>query len=206
MLTASAARSAWPGSCASVAQAWPAAITSAPSSMSSNSFLIPSDQCPTSASIAPATRPAGWMTAACVTWAGWIFRSRFVVIELNPARSKPGWRCHPALAGSVVIAREERPGDHRLVAYCLPREDMPAPDLLREFLREHLPDYMVPQHFVELDAIPVLPNGKIDRSRLPSAAAQLAGGTPTCAPAQPVGAQNLAALAGGPRGGALRHR
>jgi amino acid adenylation domain-containing protein len=125
--------------------------------------------------------------------------------RIEPGEIEARLALHPALSGSVVIAREERPGDHRLVAYCLPRDKMPPPDLLREFLREQLPDYMVPQHFVELDAIPVLPNGKIDRSRLPSAAAHLVGDNAHVCAAKPTGAENLAALAGSPRGGALRH-
>ncbi len=83
---------------------------------------------------------------------------------------------HPELAGSVVIAREDRPGDVRLVAYSVPWDTMPEPAELRDFLREKLPEYMVPQHFVELDAIPLLPNGKLDRAGLPAASAHLVSG------------------------------
>ena len=89
---------------------------------------------------------------------------------------------HPDLAGSVVIAREERPGDVRLVAYSVPWDIMPEPADLRAFLREKLPEHMVPQHFVELDAIPVLPNGKVDRAGLPAAAAHLVGSDRTHTP------------------------
>ncbi|HMM68213.1 MAG TPA: amino acid adenylation domain-containing protein, partial [Dokdonella sp.] len=81
-------------------------------------------------------------------------------IEANLAR-------HPAVAQAVVIVREDRPGDQRLVAYLTLTS---AGDIdeaeLRAHLRTLLPDYMIPQHFVHIDAIPLLPNGKIDRARL----------------------------------------
>ena len=74
---------------------------------------------------------------------------------------------HPDVARAVVVVREDRPGDMRLVAYAVPRGSMPKPAALREHLRALLPAYMLPQHFVPLDAIPLLPNGKTDRNALP---------------------------------------
>ncbi len=76
---------------------------------------------------------------------------------------------HPELAGAVVTTVEESPGDIRLVAYVAPWNRLPDPAALRRFLGQWLPDYMMPQHFVELDAIPLLPNGKVDRASLPRA-------------------------------------
>ncbi|NID03432.1 amino acid adenylation domain-containing protein [Luteibacter jiangsuensis] len=74
----------------------------------------------------------------------------------------------PEVARTVVIAREDRPGDVRLVAYVVGRDDVtPDEDALRARLRARLPDYMVPQHILVLDAIPLLPNGKVDRKALP---------------------------------------
>ncbi|MDG2536711.1 amino acid adenylation domain-containing protein [Dyella jiangningensis] len=75
----------------------------------------------------------------------------------------------PEVARAVVMAREDRPGDVRLVAYVVPSEgaDLEHVDLCPR-LRLRLPDYMVPQHFVAMDAIPLLPNGKIDRKSLPA--------------------------------------
>lgn len=76
---------------------------------------------------------------------------------------------HPALKHSVVALREDRPGDVRLVAYVVP---LPGQNVtvteVRKHLRNALPDYMIPQHVVDLEAIPVMPNGKIDRKALPS--------------------------------------
>ena len=77
-------------------------------------------------------------------------------------------RRHPMVAESVVMAREDTPGNQRLVGYIVPGEGAgPFADELREYLRLHLPEYMVPTAFVTLDAMPLSPNGKIDRKALP---------------------------------------
>jgi len=62
------------------------------------------------------------------------------------------------------------PGDRRLVGYVVPTavSDPPAPGELRAHLARYLPDYMVPAAFVPLDALPVSPNGKLDRPALPA--------------------------------------
>lgn len=76
---------------------------------------------------------------------------------------------HSAVRETVVIAREDHPGDKRLVAYVIPHSDqVPAASELRSFLKEKLPDYMVPSAFVTLDAIPLTPNGKVDHRALPA--------------------------------------
>jgi amino acid adenylation domain-containing protein len=76
---------------------------------------------------------------------------------------------HPALAQNVTIAREDVPGDKRLVTYLIPERGQSAPSAaeLREFLRQILPDYMIPAHFVVLDQFPLTPNNKINRLALP---------------------------------------
>ncbi len=80
------------------------------------------------------------------------------------------------LRGRVALATTGLPGDTKqLIAYVVPNPpERAAPDrdeklvpMLRSFLGEHLPDYMVPQAFVLLDAMPRTPNGKIDRQALP---------------------------------------
>jgi len=75
---------------------------------------------------------------------------------------------HPGVLAVAVVAREDRPGDGRLIAYYQPRRD-PEPSRveLRELCRRKLPDYMVPAHLVDLDAFPLTPNGKVDRKALP---------------------------------------
>jgi amino acid adenylation domain-containing protein len=78
-------------------------------------------------------------------------------------------RQHPALAEAVVLAREETPGDTRLVAYIVAKSDSAATvNELKDFLREKLPDYMVPTSFVALQALPMMPNGKVDRRGITS--------------------------------------
>jgi amino acid adenylation domain-containing protein len=74
----------------------------------------------------------------------------------------------PGIGNSVVITREDQPGDVRLVAYVSPSSGASI-DLheLDRRLRDRLPQYMLPQHVVTLDAIPFLPNGKVDRKALP---------------------------------------
>jgi acyl carrier protein len=76
---------------------------------------------------------------------------------------------HPAVRESVVLAREEVPGDKRLVAYVVAHQP-PGPSSrdLRRLLQATLPDYMVPAAFVALESLPLTPNGKVDRGGLPA--------------------------------------
>ncbi len=70
---------------------------------------------------------------------------------------------------AVVVAREERPGDQRLIAYVVPAQrQAPTTSEIRRFLKAKLPEYMVPSAFVFLDALPRAPNGKVDRRALPT--------------------------------------
>jgi amino acid adenylation domain-containing protein len=74
---------------------------------------------------------------------------------------------HDSVQETVVIAREDQPGDQRLVAYVVNQQPAPAMNELRRFLQEKLPEYMVPSAFVAIDYIPLTPNGKVDRRALP---------------------------------------
>jgi amino acid adenylation domain-containing protein len=76
---------------------------------------------------------------------------------------------HPSVHQAVVIAREDTPGDLRLVAYlAVARTEAPAASELRSYLKEKLPDYMVPSVFVTVETFPLTPNGKVNRKALPA--------------------------------------
>ena len=75
---------------------------------------------------------------------------------------------HPQIQQVVVIATEELPGNKRLVAYVVTRNESLSTNQLREFLKQKLPEYMVPSAFVILEALPLTPNGKVDRKALPA--------------------------------------
>jgi natural product biosynthesis luciferase-like monooxygenase protein len=76
---------------------------------------------------------------------------------------------HPAVEQAIVSAREDTPGDVRLVGYYVPADvSCPPRDVLRDFMRVHLPEFMVPQLLVETSALPRTPNGKVDRNALPA--------------------------------------
>ena len=75
----------------------------------------------------------------------------------------------PKVREAVVLAREDTPGDKRLVAYLTTYQQTTVSlNELRQFLREKLPDYMVPAAFVLLDNLPLTPNGKTNRRALPA--------------------------------------
>lgn len=75
---------------------------------------------------------------------------------------------HPLVREAVALAREDTPGEKRLVAYVTARNaQAPKAAELRERLRAKLPEYMVPSAFVALEKFPLTPNGKVDRKALP---------------------------------------
>ncbi|WP_051767620.1 hybrid non-ribosomal peptide synthetase/type I polyketide synthase [Amycolatopsis vancoresmycina] len=86
---------------------------------------------------------------------------------------------HPDVARAVVVVREDRPGDPRLVAYLV--AEAGATPVVREWLVERLPAHLIPSAFVVLDAIPVTPNGKADRAALPAPDVAPAGRAPRTA-------------------------
>jgi amino acid adenylation domain-containing protein len=112
-------------------------------------------------------------------------------VKLHGLRIEPGeiaaaLRALPGIAGAAVVVREDRPGDRRLVAYLVPHPDgelragddrmAEDPTALREALRRTLPDSMLPSAYVVLDALPINPNGKLDRRALPAPVLGTGGG------------------------------
>ncbi|WP_332961272.1 amino acid adenylation domain-containing protein, partial [Microcoleus sp. AR_TQ3_B6] len=76
---------------------------------------------------------------------------------------------HPAVQETVVMVREDIPGNKRLVAYLVTKESAAlSMQELHRFLKQQLPEYMVPSAFVLLDALPLTSNGKVDRRALPA--------------------------------------
>jgi amino acid adenylation domain-containing protein len=77
---------------------------------------------------------------------------------------------HEGVSSAIVLLGESVAGDAQLVAYVVPRQDVGVQiSALRSFLRDRLPQHMVPAAFVMLDELPLKPNGKIDRAALPAA-------------------------------------
>lgn len=74
---------------------------------------------------------------------------------------------HPGVRETAIVVRENQPGNKCLVAYLVHKLGQVTITELRSFLKEKLPEYMVPSVFVQLEALPMTPNGKVDRRALP---------------------------------------
>ena len=86
-------------------------------------------------------------------------------IELGEIETKLS--SHESVRECVLLLREDTPGDQRLVAYIVAAGSTPDANEIRDYLRKDLPEYMVPNDVVALDAMPLTPNGKLDRKQLP---------------------------------------
>jgi len=75
---------------------------------------------------------------------------------------------HPSVRSTVVVPRQDTPGEKKLIAYVVPGEQGCSTAELRAYLQEKLPSYMLPAGFVWMDSLPLSPNGKVDRALLPA--------------------------------------
>jgi amino acid adenylation domain-containing protein len=90
--------------------------------------------------------------------------------RIEPGEIEAALRDASGISNAAVMVREDSAGDHRLVAYYTLSDCVagPSPSALRAHLASRLPDYMVPSTFVQMPAIPITPNGKVDRRALPA--------------------------------------
>lgn len=91
--------------------------------------------------------------------------------RIEPGEVEAALARHPALSRAVVLARQDDGAEKQLVAYLVPEggvDSAPSPAELRAFLKQKLPEYMVPAAFVVLDTLPLTANGKLNRAALPA--------------------------------------
>jgi amino acid adenylation domain-containing protein len=106
--------------------------------------------------------------------------------RIEPGEIETALRSAPGVRDAVVVVREDTPGNRRLVAYVAAAPG-PRPSVadLRAWLRDAVPEHMVPSAFLVLEALPMTPNGKLDRRALPAPEGRPEGGEEYVAPRTP---------------------
>ena len=118
---------------------------------------------------APVTWCAGAPTDSCAMWAALMSRSRSAATASSSARSGPRWPGWTGSSRRCVVAREDRPGDKRLVGYVTETATGAVdPTRARVAVAERIPAYMVPSAVVVVKTLPLTPNGKLDSRALPA--------------------------------------
>jgi len=88
--------------------------------------------------------------------------------RIEPVEIAQALREHPSVGEAIVVAREDHPGEKRLVAYIVARTGAQIEGAeLKTFLQGRLPEYMIPRSIMRLESLPLTRNGKVDRSALP---------------------------------------
>lgn len=106
------------------------------------------------------------------------FQFKLRGFRIEPGEVEARLMAHPAIRFAVVGLREAAAGDARLVAWVVPQGEPVSATDLRQALQAQLPDWLVPKVFVFLPALPLSPNGKIDRAALPEPHWDAAGSGP----------------------------
>jgi amino acid adenylation domain-containing protein len=111
---------------------------------------------------------AKYLADGCIEFIGRVdYQVKVRGFRVEPGEIEFALRQHPSVKDAVVLAKGDRTGVKRLVAYLVPAGAAAGTSELRAFLKEKLPEYMVPTAFVTMEAFPLTANGKLDRAALP---------------------------------------